>query len=792
MKKIIVLYSLLTFSLFIQAQIVQVVKGYVFDKDSKVSLPGVSVCLYQNNEIVQCTSTDESGFFKLNNIPIGRYGISATFLGFKPYVNNNLQVNSGKEISLNIYLEETVFNLGPIEIKSERTNDAGNKMALISARSFNTEETERYAGSRNDPARMASNYAGVRGADDSRNDIIIRGNSPLGLLWQLENIPIPNPNHFAIFGSTGGPVSILNNKTLSNSDFFTGAFPAQYGNALAGVFDLKLRNGNFEKHEQTFQLGLIGAEAMIEGPISKKSGASYLATYRYSTLELMKSAGINFGVSAIPKFQDGTFKIHMPVKKGSLSLFGVAGKSDIYFKDSERDTTTWSFGDAGKDVYFGSSMAVVGANYIRFINSKSYLRLVASTDYSMSYSTHNMMRDTNDYTKTVKPYPFLRNKSKQYNTNIRLVYNTKLSAKHTFQAGLLHTFIHGIFTDSIYKREYKAMQERFNVDASTQLSQAYIMWKWKWNDKNELVSGVHTQYFLLTNEIVFEPRIAWRYSPDNLNSFSLAYGLHHQNYPMYVYFGKVNNEKGEYGEFNKNLKFTRSNHLVAGYKRILNEATSLKLEVYYQKLDKIPVLKDSASSYSLINQGTGFTFIRPEYALENKGVGYNTGIELTLERSFYKGWFYLITGSLYDSKYKATDNKWYNTGFNGKFTLNALGGKMFRVGSQRKNLINAGAKITWAGGNPYTPFDITKSDFFEVFYIDSLAYSKRYKNYFRFDIKITYVKNKRNHKSEWGFDLINILNIKNVLTITYNPFTKEPVEEKQLGFLPVIYYRIEF
>ena len=712
------------FGFFAQAQILQVVKGYVYDKDSKVSLPGVSVCLYQNGVAVQCTSTNESGFFKLLDVPIGRYTLRATFLGYKPYENNNLQVNSGKEVSLTIYLEETVFNLGPVEIKAEKTNDASNKMALISARSFNTEETERYAGSRNDPARMASNYAGVRGADDSRNDIIIRGNSPLGLLWQLENIPIPNPNHFAIFGSTGGPVSVLNNKTLANSDFYTGASPAQYGNALAGVFDLKLRNGNFEKHEQTFQLGLLGAEAMLEGPISKKRGASYLATYRYSTLELMKAAGINFGVTAIPKFQDGTFKVHLPVKKGSLSFFGVAGKSDIYFKDSERDTTTWSFGDAGKDVYFGSAMAVVGGNYLRFLSKKSYLRLVTSTDYSMSYSIHNMMRDTSDYTQTVTPYPFLRNKSEQYNTNIRLVFNKKINAKHTFQAGVLHTFIHGIFTDSIYNRANKSMRERFNVDATTQLSQAYITWKWKRNRKNELVTGVHSQYFKLTGEAVIEPRIAWRYSSNNLNSFSLAYGLHHQNYPMYVYFGKVYNEKGEYGTFNKQLKFTRSNHFVAGYKRILNEATSVKIEAYYQWLDKIPVLKDSSSSYSLINQGTGFNFIRPEYVLENKGVGYNTGIEFTLERSFYKGWFYLITASLYDSKYKATDNRWYNTGFNGKFALNALGGRMFRFGKERKNLLNFGAKLTWAGGNPYTPFDITKSDFFEVFYIDSLAYTK--------------------------------------------------------------------
>lgn len=143
-------------------------------------------------------------------------------------------------------------------------------MATVSARSFTVEETSRYAGSLNDPSRMAANYAGVSSTSDARNDIIIRGNSPLGVLWRLNGMEIPNPNHFGSLGTTGGPVSILNNNLLDKSDFLTGAFPAEYGNALAGVFDLQMRSGNNEKTEFLGQVGFNGFELGAEGPIGKK------------------------------------------------------------------------------------------------------------------------------------------------------------------------------------------------------------------------------------------------------------------------------------------------------------------------------------------------------------------------------------------------------------------------------------------------------------------------------------------------------------------------------------------
>lgn len=304
------LFCLLSFifSLNIQAQVTQTIRGKVLDKETKITLPGASVVLLGDSLNRRGVATDENGTFRLENVPVGRQSIRVSFIGYKEQTLSNIIVSSAKELVLTIELEESVAALKEIEITATKKDQPINEMATVSVRAFDVEETERYAGSRGDPARMASNFAGVQGSDDSRNDIIVRGNSPLGTLWRVEGVDVPNPNHFAIAGTSGGPVSILNNKVIANSDFMTGAFPAEYGNTVSGVFDVRFRNGNNEKYEYTGQFGFLGTELTAEGPISRKNGSSFLINYRYSTLKLFESMKIKIGTSAVPNYQDGAFK----------------------------------------------------------------------------------------------------------------------------------------------------------------------------------------------------------------------------------------------------------------------------------------------------------------------------------------------------------------------------------------------------------------------------------------------------------------------------------------------------
>ena len=177
---------------------------------------------------------------------------------------------------------------------------------------------------------MAANFAGVLTSRDNRNDIIIRGNSPIGVQYRLNGIKITNPNHFGAEGTTGGPITMLNTNLLANSDFLTGAFPAEYGNALAGVFDLKLRTGNSEKHEYWAQMGFNGLEFGLEGPFSKKTAATYLAAYRYSLTDIIEKMGVKLKESA--RYQDLSFNLNFPTKKNRGFYIVWPGRKRRYIK----------------------------------------------------------------------------------------------------------------------------------------------------------------------------------------------------------------------------------------------------------------------------------------------------------------------------------------------------------------------------------------------------------------------------------------------------------------------------
>ncbi len=274
-----------------QIHLTQTIKGIVTDEQSGHPLGNVTVAIEDVRPLIAGMS-DTTGGFKLKNVPIGRQTLRISFIGYEDVVLRNIEVTSSREVVLEVRLKEKIQKLDEVVVTAGRQkNRAINEAAVVSARQFSVEEAVRYAGSRNDPSRMAQNFAGVSGANDARNDIIVRGNSPAGVLWRMDGIDIPNPNHFSTLGSTGGPVTIINTNTLKNSDFLTSAFPAQYGNAIAAVFDLRMRNGNNEKYEFLGQMGFNGFEFGAEGPLSKKNKSSFLVNYRYSMVASYSSHG---------------------------------------------------------------------------------------------------------------------------------------------------------------------------------------------------------------------------------------------------------------------------------------------------------------------------------------------------------------------------------------------------------------------------------------------------------------------------------------------------------------------
>jgi hypothetical protein len=776
------------------AQTAQRLRGMVTDKESKTPLIGVVIVL-QDIEGKPGTVTNEQGDFTIPAIPSGKHSISFSYIGYAPLQLENILFTSGKEVILNISLEESVKEIEEVVVKSRKEHI--NEMAVISARTFDVQETERYAGSRGDPARMASNFAGVQGADDSRNDIIIRGNSPQGVLWRLEDMDIPNPNHFAIPGTSGGPVTMLNNKVLGNSDFFMGAFPAEYGNSTAGAFDLKMRNGNDKRYESSVQLGFLGTEIAAEGPLSSKGGSSFLLTYRYSTLKLFEGLNIKIGTNSVPNYQDAALRLNFPIgKNGTLALFGIGGLSKIDLIVSDlMEPSDELYGESDRDQYFKSNTGIAGISYSHIINAGTYTKLVVGRTYNQIKSHHDKVFRNADFDvdsmKSILDYDFITN-----STVAHWYINKKFGPKHTVKAGLMVNHFDLDFVDSSrqFPPSRQDWQHRLDYQGSTSLFQGYLQYKLRLTDALTMTAGVHGQYLSHNSSTAIEPRAALRWRAGSMDALSLGYGLHSQIQPLYQYFAHLP-ENPRSRMHNYELGFTKSHHLVGGYEHSFSKLLRLRAEAYYQYLFNVPVENRTGSSFSGLNQGASFNRVFPD-SLKNEGTGYNYGLELTVEKGFGNGYYALLTGSVFDSKAKGNDGVYRNTDYNGRYALNLLAGYERKTG--KNTTLISGVKITYAGGRLYSPPDVAASNAYGDFVvIDSLRNTLRFEDYFRADLKLGLRINGKKLSHEIAVDLVNVFGTKNVLSLSYSadlaaqgiyPFIKE----YQLGFLPLFYYRVDF
>ncbi|MEM7035475.1 MAG: TonB-dependent receptor [Bacteroidota bacterium] len=795
-RNLLVLLALFTGILSAHAQTpTQTVRGRVIDVETNAPIPGARVVIFKDSTAVAGAVSDSLGRYKLKAVPVGRYDLQATFLGYHPRTVFDLVVNSGREVIMDLGMEESGVQIDNVEIYANNPDETLNDMATVSSRTFSIENTDRYAGSRGDPARMATNFAGVRNSDDSRNDIVIRGNSPLGLVYRLEGMDIPNPNHFSIFGSAGGPVGMLSNKVLSNSDFFTGAFPAEYGNALAGIFDLNMRNGNNEKFEFSGQVGLMGLELMTEGPISKKTGASYMGMYRYSTLEGVQAIGIDIGSAAAPKYQDAAFKLNFPTKKGgNFSVFGMGGFSDIDILNCERASSDIYDDDLGKNVFFGSKMGLVGASYLHLLNSSTYLKVGVIATGAQTNSDQDTLQFPNAACGDVMPGRHQRLQFFQHKIATTAVLNKKFSVRHSLRTGLVLERL-GLNSDfTRWSPELNDYRIGSQVTESQFLARVFAQWKYKIDEKLTLNTGLSAMHFTLNGGQALEPRVGLRWAAGDKHSLNFGYGYHSQLQPFQIYYGQylTSTAPVTYDQANRDLDLSRSHHLVAGWDYRISRNFRMKVEAYYQALSNIPV-EARPSAFSMINAGVGFNMVEADTALVNGGTGTNYGLEFTLEKFFSKNYFFMLTGALFESTYQGSDGVERDTDFNGNYAVNLLGGLQLNLGKSKTTSLNFGPKVTFAGGRRFTPIDEAASLIAkEAVYIDSLAYTEQFDDYFRVDMRIALRLNKTKASHEIAIDLINALNIENELTILYNPDSNSLVPVSQLTFLPVFYYRIEF
>lgn len=594
---------------------VQTIRGIVVDGDSKYPIPYATVKLSDKEGVG--TTTDSLGRFTLPQVPVGRHTVEAAFMGYEPGIFREILVTSAKEVYLEIPLKESVNELNEVVIRA-RTNkeEAMNKMATTGARMLSVEEASRYAGGFDDPARLVSAFAGVAPSVSS-NGISIHGNAPHLLQWRLEDVEIPNPNHFADIATLGGGIlSSLSSQVLGNSDFFTGAFPAEYGNAVSGVFDMKLRNGNNQKNENTIQVGIMGIDVASEGPLSKKHKASYIFNYRYSTTGLLNLDG------GTMDYQDLNFKLNFPTRKaGTFSVWGTS-LIDKFKSDMERDTEKWEYlGDRSesKDKQY---MAAGGISHRYFFNNDASLRTTVAATYSQLDGGASL------FNHALESTPYMDLESKHTNLILTTTFNRKFSNRFTNKTGFTYTAMFYDMNLSIAPYEAQSLETVSQGNGNTSLISAYNSSSVGLGERWTLNAGIYGQLLTLNNKWAVEPRVGLKWQTAPKATFALAYGMYSRMEKMDVYFVKMKGTENK--SVNKDLDFTKAQHLMLSFSYKISDRMNLKIEPYIQFLHDVPVMADS--SYSVLNRSDFYV----EDALVNKGRGRNVGIDITLERFWRK------------------------------------------------------------------------------------------------------------------------------------------------------------
>ncbi|MCD8235085.1 MAG: carboxypeptidase-like regulatory domain-containing protein [Prevotellaceae bacterium] len=753
----------------------QNITGRVIDAATEEGLPFSTVKIsYESLEVL----TDSLGYFTFREIPVGRYELNASYMGYAPVIVKDVVVTSSKETIVEIPLQERMTELGEVVVTPKVIKYMPlNNMNLSSGRMLSVEEAGRFAGGLDDPARLAGAFAGVA-TNIGDNGITIRGNAPKLMQWKLEGVEIPNPNHFGeVGGFGGGGLTALSSLVLGNSDFLTGAFPAEYGNSLAGVFDLKLRTGNNSRREYTASLGTMGIDLSSEGPFKKGGKASYLFNYRYSTLWMISSF-LPDGAGQGMKYQDLSFKLNFPTKKaGTFSVWGL-GLIDGNKENPETDKDEWEY-ESDRE-FFNTSiwMGAIGVNHKYRLNESVQFNTTIAGTYNGIDSHQDVLDDE------LMEHPDHIIKKNNYNLVLNSFMNSKLGHIGSNRTGIVVT---GMFYDMLLRNSEKLggeMKTTANEEGGSALLEAYTefslspSWRWRINP------GIHLQYFALNNHYAIEPRMAVKFIANQKQSLTFSYGNHSRTELLNYYFTR--NDKG--GLINKNLDFTRGHHFVLTYDWNIGNDLHLRVEPYVQLLYKVPVV--AGSSNSLLNNKDDW-FITDKF--ESTGRGLNYGLEATFEKYMSNGWYFMFTGSVFSSRYKGGDGVWRNTRYNRNYLFNLLGGKEWMVGKNRRNVFGANARVTFRGGDRYSPIlaheSITTQ---EVIFDERLAYSRQLKPVLWADFSIYYRTNRLKTSREFGLKWLNATFYDEYLGHEYN-FKTGRVEEYRDGIcMPNLYYKISF
>lgn len=744
------------------------ISGKIVNAYTQEALPFCNV-LVKDAEPAIGTSTNMDGIFTLQDVPIGRVSLLISYVGFEPIIIPEIKIVAGSVTPILAELQPSAESLDEVVIKARVIKSQSiNKLAMVGSRMLSIEEAQRYAGGFDDPARLASSFAGVS-SGIANNAIIVRGNAPKYLQWRLQDIEIPNPNHFANLSVVGGGgITALSSRMIDNSDFLSGAFPASYANAISGVFDLKMREGNRLNPSQTIEIGAIGTDVSAEGALGKEKNGAYLFNYRYSTLSLLKPFLPEEAQGT--QYQDLSFKFDVDSKTlGTLSLWGLGlldqsgvdpltlTREKVYEQDYEKQNVQQFMGT------LGLSQNKRVNNTWSFTNTLNY----ATTGVDLITEQLESDDSFTDKNAIFGNYAFTTFRS-SHKVNHSLLWQSYFGAE---LRNYSYRIKNQIFQPTLYQQHEEDQLNQGSVFAQTRI---------KFGDWT-LSGGLNGTYVDFSDELVIEPRGGIAYHINEYKSINFGYGFHSRLEPINLYFIRINNQG-----VNHDLKLTKSHHLALNYTQQFGELGQIKIEPYFQVLVDVPIIKDS--TFSVINMDNPWFF---QEGLVNDGKGQNLGLDLTFERYFSKGFYYMLAASVSKSRFKNPGmSHWESTRFDRGFVLTVLGGKEIVI--REKNTLSLNARLTYQGGERYSSVNEQLSGLeTDVVYTQSSPYSQQTNNALIAHFTASYAWKTR-FAQEVSIKILNALSHEEFLGHRYNQKTKQVDKYGEVLMFPNVSYKIRF
>lgn len=659
-----------------------IIKGRVFNQISNEPLKGANILVVGTSK---GATTNEKGLYRITGLESGIYTLKVSYLGFKERKIPGIEITKARVRTLDIGLKEA--SIKTEEVKIEASSFEKDASSPLSKLSISEETIRRNPGANQDISNALASFPGVASTPSFRNDLIIRGGAPSENSFYIDGIEVPNINHFATQGATGGPVGMINVDFIRSVDFYTGAFPVNRSNALSGVLDFKFRDGRTEDAGFRATVGASEVGVSLSGPIG--DNLSYIFSVRRSYLQFLFN---QIGLPFLPTYNDVNYKLKYRIDNNNfITLLGIGALDNFELNTDEDDTEAQRYQLNNLPINEQWNYTT-GAKYTHFTDNGFY-----NLTFSR-YHLNNTAVQYDDYEK--QQQKILDYSSNEIENQFRLEKITRVNGYKITYGG---NYAYSRFTNNTQRSI-----ERNGSVVSQDFSSALSLNRWGlfgqvsrgfFDEKLTLSAGVRTYAMDYSEETrnpldQLSPRFSASYALTPKLSANFNTGLYHQKPPYTVM--SYENKQGELVNKSNGLKYISSKHLVGGFSYLTDFNTKFSLEGFYKKYDDYPLLVDDG--ISLANRGGDFGVVgNSEANASSEGRAY--GMELLAQQKFYKGFYGVLAYTLVWSEFTNAAGNYTPSSWDNRNIISLTGGKKFDNGWE------LAIKWRFQGGAPYTPYD---------------------------------------------------------------------------------------